>query len=39
MRLIVFSLMELGFYQATGRAEYLDVAHALYRRAPTPQTS
>ena len=33
MRLIAFSLMELGFYLATGRAEYLDAAHALYRRA------
>ncbi len=33
MRLIAFSLMELGFYLATGRAEYLDTAHALYRRA------
>jgi cob(I)alamin adenosyltransferase len=25
--------MELGFYLATGRAEYLDTALALYRRA------
>jgi cob(I)alamin adenosyltransferase len=33
MRLMAFSLMELGFYLATGRAEYLDTAHALYRRA------
>jgi cob(I)alamin adenosyltransferase len=33
MRLIAFSLMELGFYLATGRAEYLDTALALYRRA------
>jgi cob(I)alamin adenosyltransferase len=33
MRLAAFSLMELGFYLATGRAEYLDTAHALYRRA------
>ena len=33
MRLAAFSLMELGFYLATGRAEYLDAAHALYRRA------
>jgi len=33
MRLIAFSLMELGFYLAMGRAEYLDTAHALYRRA------
>jgi len=33
MRLIAFSLMELGFYLATGRADYLDTAHALYRRA------
>jgi len=33
MRLIAFSLMELGFYLATGRAEYLDTAHALYHRA------
>jgi cob(I)alamin adenosyltransferase len=33
MRLIAFSLMELGFYLATGRAEYLDTAHVLYRRA------
>ena len=33
MRLVAFSLMELGFYLATGRAEYLDAAHALYRRA------
>ena len=33
MRLIAFSLMELGFYLATGKAEYLDTAHALYRRA------
>ncbi|ABP50368.1 MAG: ATP:cob(I)alamin adenosyltransferase [Pyrobaculum sp.] len=33
MRLIAFSLMELGFYLATGRAEYLDTATALYKRA------
>jgi cob(I)alamin adenosyltransferase len=33
MRLIAFSLMELGFYLATGKAEYLDTAIALYRRA------
>ena len=33
MRLAAFSLMELGFYLATGRAEYLDTATALYRRA------
>jgi len=33
MRLVAFSLMELGFYLATGRAEYLDTAHALYSRA------
>ncbi len=33
MRLTAFSLMELGFYLATGRAEYLDTAIALYRRA------
>jgi cob(I)alamin adenosyltransferase len=33
MRLIAFSLMELGFYLATGRAEYLDTAYTLYRRA------
>ena len=33
MRLVAFSLRELGFYLATGRAEYLDTAHALYRRA------
>lgn len=33
MRLVAFSLMELGFYLATGRAEYLDTATALYRRA------
>jgi cob(I)alamin adenosyltransferase len=33
MRLVAFSLMELGFYLATGRAEYLDTALALYRRA------
>jgi cob(I)alamin adenosyltransferase len=33
MRLIAFSLMELGFYLATGKAEYLDTAYALYRRA------
>ena len=32
MRLAAFSLMELGFYLATGRAEYLDTALALYRR-------
>jgi cob(I)alamin adenosyltransferase len=33
MRLVAFSLMELGFYLATGKAEYLDTALALYRRA------
>ncbi len=33
MRLTAFSLMELGFYLATGKAEYLDTALALYRRA------
>jgi ATP:cob(I)alamin adenosyltransferase len=33
MRLVAFSLMELGFYLATGKAEYLDTAYALYRRA------
>ncbi len=33
MRLVAFSIMELGFYLATGRAEYLDTAIALYRRA------
>jgi cob(I)alamin adenosyltransferase len=33
MRLVAFSLMELGFYLATGRAEYFDTALALYRRA------
>ncbi|MGK0550482.1 MAG: ATP:cob(I)alamin adenosyltransferase, partial [Pyrobaculum sp.] len=33
MRLIAFSLMELGFYLATGRAEYLDTVTALYKRA------
>jgi len=33
MRLIAFSLMELGFYLATGRAEYLDTSYTLYRRA------
>ncbi|MFN3805256.1 MAG: ATP:cob(I)alamin adenosyltransferase [Pyrobaculum sp.] len=33
MRLVAFSLMEVGFYMATGRAEYLDTAAALYRRA------
>ena len=33
MRLAAFSLMELGFYLATGKAEYLDTAIALYRRA------
>ena len=33
MRLVAFSLTELGFYLATGRAEYLDTAIALYRRA------
>jgi cob(I)alamin adenosyltransferase len=33
MRLAAFSLMELGFYLATGDARYLDTAHALYRRA------
>jgi len=32
MRLVAFSLMELGFYLATGRSEYLDTALALYRR-------
>lgn len=33
MRLVAFSLMELGFYIATGKAEYLDTATALYKRA------
>jgi len=33
MRLMAFSLMELGFYLATGKVEYLDTAIALYRRA------
>lgn len=33
MRLIGFALMELGFHLATGDAEYLDAAVALYRRA------
>ena len=33
MRFTAFSLTELGFYLATGRAEYLDTALALYRRA------
>ncbi|MEZ0319013.1 MAG: ATP:cob(I)alamin adenosyltransferase [Pyrobaculum sp.] len=33
MRLLGFTLMELGFYLATGRAEYLDTAVALYKRA------
>jgi len=33
MRLAAFPPMELGFYLATGRAEYLDTALALYRRA------
>jgi cob(I)alamin adenosyltransferase len=33
MRLVAFSLMELGFYLATGKVEYLDTALALYRRA------
>jgi cob(I)alamin adenosyltransferase len=33
MRLTAFSLMELGFYLATGDLRYLDTAHALYRRA------
>jgi len=33
MRLVAFSLMELGFYLATGRAEYLDAACELHRRA------
>jgi cob(I)alamin adenosyltransferase len=33
MRLVAFSLMELGFYLATGKVEYLDTAIALYRRA------
>ena len=33
MRLTAFSVMELGFYLAAGRAEYLDTALALYRRA------
>jgi len=33
MRLVAFSLIELGFYLATGRAEYLDTALALCRRA------
>ncbi|MGC9131303.1 MAG: ATP:cob(I)alamin adenosyltransferase [Pyrobaculum sp.] len=33
MRLVAFAVMELGFYLATGKAEYLDTATALYRRA------
>ncbi|MEM0184232.1 MAG: ATP:cob(I)alamin adenosyltransferase [Thermoproteus sp.] len=33
MRLVGFSLMELGFYVATGAAEHLDTAFELYRRA------
>lgn len=33
MRLVGFSLMELGFYIATGRAVHLDNALELYRRA------
>jgi cob(I)alamin adenosyltransferase len=33
MRLMAFSLMELGFYLATGSAEYFDTALAPYRRA------
>ena len=33
MRLVAFSLMELGFYLATGKPEYLDTAYELYRRA------
>ncbi len=33
MRLTAFSMMELGFYLATGVAEYLDTATALYTRA------
>jgi len=33
MRLVAFSLMEIGFYLATERAEYLDTAIARYRRA------
>lgn len=33
MRLVGFSLMELGFYLATSRAEHLDNALELYRRA------
>ncbi len=33
MRLAGFSLMELGFYLATGRAAHLDNALELYRRA------
>jgi cob(I)alamin adenosyltransferase len=32
MRLTAFSVMELGFYLAAGRVEYLDTALALYRR-------
>jgi len=33
MRLVAFSLMELGFYLATSKPEYLDTAYELYRRA------
>ncbi|MEL9991104.1 MAG: ATP:cob(I)alamin adenosyltransferase [Thermoproteus sp.] len=33
MRLVGFSAMELGFYIATGKAEHLDNAFELYRRA------
>lgn len=33
MRLVGFSLMELGFYVATGGTAHLDNAHALYMRA------
>lgn len=33
MRLVGFCLMELGFYLGTGRAEHLDTAVSLYRRA------
>ncbi|MBP1449389.1 MAG: ATP:cob(I)alamin adenosyltransferase, partial [Thermoproteus sp.] len=33
MRLAGFALMELGFYIATGRAEHLETALALYKRA------
>lgn len=33
MRLVGFTLTELGFYMTTGRAEYLDTATALYKRA------